>query len=156
MAGEQKQIFLSHSYHDKDLADRLVILLTNGCDISPNDILCTSLSGMNIKVGTSSFVNYLKEQLENPCLVIVLASENYLVSPFCLAELGATWRMGLPCFPLAVPPSSRNGIGGVLELVQAGDVTDGGYLDQLRDIVFKHLGKQVPTDGMELPERCFC
>ena len=147
MADEQKPIFLSHSYHDKDLADRLVVLLTNGCDVSPNDILCTSLSGMNIKVGTTSFIDYLKEQLEDPALVILLITENYLASSFCLAELGAAWRMGIPCFPLAVPPISRSGIGGVLEVAQAGSLTDGSYLDQLRDAIHKHLGKQVPTDG---------
>jgi len=147
MADDQKPIFLSHSYHDKDLAERLVNLLTNGCDVSRNDILCTSLSGMNIKVGKTSFIEYLREQLKEPKLVILLITENYLASSFCLAELGAAWRMGVPYFPLAVPPIQRSEIGGVLEVAQAGDVTKSAYLDQLRDMIIKILGKQMSTDA---------
>jgi hypothetical protein len=149
MADEQKPIFLSHSYHDKELADRLVNLLTNGCDVSRNDILCTSLNGMNIKVGTSSFIDYLQDQLKNPKLVILLITENYLASSFCLAELGATWRMGIQYFPLAVPPIARSGIGGVLEVTQAGDISNGAYLSQLRDKIIELFGKKVPTDGWD-------
>jgi hypothetical protein len=147
MANEQKPIFLSHSYHDKDLAERLVNLLTNGCDVSRNDIFCSSLNGMNIKVGTTSFIKYLKEQLEAPKFVILLVTENYLASSFCLAELGAAWRIGAPFFPLAVPPISRSDIGGVLELVQAGDITKPAYLDQLRDKIIELFQKQMSTDG---------
>lgn len=149
MADEQKPIFLSHSYHDKELADRLVNLLTNGCDASRNDILCTSLNGMNIKVGTSSFIDYLQDQLKNPKLVILLITENYLASSFCLAELGATWRMGIEYFPLAVPPIARSEIGGVLEVTQAGDISNGAYLSQLRDKIIELFGKKVPTDGWD-------
>lgn len=147
MSANQKPIFLSHSFHDKDLAERLVNLLTNGCDVSRNDIFCSSLNGMNIKVGTTSFIQYLKEQLDAPKLVILLITESYLASSFCLAELGAAWRMGVPFFPLAVPPISRSEIGGVLELVQAGDITKPAYLDQLRDKIIELFKKQMSTDG---------
>lgn len=155
MSNQQKPIFLSHSYHDKDLAEKLISLLTNGCDVSRNDILCTSLSGMNIKVGTTSFVDYLREQLNSPTLVILLITENYLASSFCLAELGATWRMGIPYFPLAVPPISRSGIGGVLEVTQAGDITNGVYLDQLRDKILELLGSKMSTDGWNVQKDIF-
>lgn len=155
MAKTQKPIFLSHSYHDKDLANRLIKLLTNGCDVSPNDILCTSLPGKDIKVGEPSFITYLKEQLGSPKLVLLLITENYLASSFCLAELGAAWRMGFECFPLAVKPIARSEIGGVLEVTQAGDISQENYLDQLHDKIEEILGKGVPTAGWTVEKDVF-
>lgn len=155
MAKAQKPIFLSHSYHDKDLANRLIKLLTNGCDVSPNDILCTSLPGKDIKVGEPSFITYLKEQLGSPKLVLLLITENYLASSFCLAELGAAWRMGFECFPLAVKPIARSEIGGVLEVTQAGDISQENYLDQLHDKIEEILGKGVPTAGWTVEKDVF-
>ena len=145
MADGQKPIFLSHSYHDKALAERLVNLLTNGCDVSRNDVFCSSLPGMDIKVGEPSFIEYLRKELNEPKLVILLITENYLASSFCLAELGAAWRMGFECFPLAVKPVSRSEIGGVLEVRQAGDISEENYLDQLHDKVKTVLDKKVPA-----------
>lgn len=150
-----KPVFLSHATKDKPLAEKFAILLTNGCDISPNEILCTSLPGKGIPGGTPSFIEYLKSQLEQPKLVILLLSENYFVSQFCLCELGATWRMGLPFFPLVVPPLAKSELGGVLEVAQAGSITDGRYLDQLREAVIKYLGRQVPTDAWNVQAGVF-
>jgi hypothetical protein len=143
--GEQKPIFISHASKDKPLADKLVKLLTNGCDVSPNEILCTSLPGKGIPGGTPSFIDYLREQLGQPRLVILLLSQNYLVSQFCLCELGAAWRMQFPCFPLTVPPLAKEELGGVLEVAQAGSILDQHYLDELREAVIKHLNRKVPT-----------
>jgi hypothetical protein len=155
MPDAQKPIFLSHSYHDKDLANHLSKLLINGCDVSPNDILFTSSPGKDIKVGEPSFIDYLKKQLASPKLVILLITENYLASSFCLAELGASWRMGFECFPLAVNPIARNEIGGVLEVTQAGDISQENYLDQLRDKVRTVLGKEIPTAGWTVEKDVF-
>jgi hypothetical protein len=67
MVAQQKPIFLSHSYHDKALAEKLVTLLTNGCDVSRNAILCTSLPGMDIKVGENISKNSLKSRSSSSC-----------------------------------------------------------------------------------------
>jgi hypothetical protein len=142
---DQKPIFLSHASKDKLLADRLVKLLTNGCDVSPNEILCTSLPGKGIPGGTPSFIEYLRGQLGHPKLVILLLSQNYFLSQFCLCELGATWRMQFPWFPLVVPPLAKEELGGVLEVVQAGSIVDQRYLDELREAVIRHLDCKVPT-----------
>ncbi len=145
MQNEIKTIFLSHAHKDKTLADKLVDLLTNGCGVNPNNVLCTSLEGKGIPAGTSNFIEYLREQIREPKLVILLLSENYFASHFCLCELGAVWGMGLSCFPLVVPPTDKNKLKATLAVTQAGDVSSKGYLDELRDAVQEKVGCGVPT-----------
>ncbi len=141
---QQKKIFLSHATKDKPLADKLTDLLTAGCAVNPNDILCTSLEGKGIPAGTTSFIEYLRQQMQKPELVILLLSERFFASQFCLCELGAVWGMNLPTFPLVVPPLDKTKIKATLAVTQMGDITDGNYLHDLRDVL-KKLGTEVPT-----------
>jgi len=140
---KQKQIFLSHASKDKALADRLIQLLTVGCDVSQNDILYTSEPGMGIPSGYHSFIEYLQKQMQQPALVILLLSENYFASPFCLCELGATWGGNLPVFPLVVPPTDRAKLKATLLVTQAGYVNDEACLDELCARIKDDLGKSV-------------
>jgi hypothetical protein len=142
---KQKKIFLSHSSKDKALADRLTELLTTGCDVSPNDILYTSEPGMGIPAGYHSFIEYLHGQIQNPALVILLLSENYFASHFCVCELGATWGGNLPSFPLVVPPTDRARLKATLLVTQAGYVNTPECLHELRDRIKDELKKSVPT-----------
>lgn len=50
------------------------------------------------------FVDYMREELTGAQLVLQLITPSFFESAFCLCELGAQWGMGLPCFPLVVPP----------------------------------------------------
>lgn len=145
MKTSQKKIFLSHATADKALADKLIELLTTGCDISPNDILCTSEPGMGVPIGNENFIEYLQKQMQDPALVILLLSQNYFASQFCLCELGATWGLKLPTFPLAVPPVNKANLKATLLVTQAGYVTDSECLHDLRDRIRDDLGKSVPT-----------
>ncbi len=142
----QYDIFISHSSKDKALAEKLVdVLLTNGCDVSANRILCTSLEGLGIPAGTPSFIEFLREKIQRPKLVILLLTENYFASTFCVCELGAAWGMGLNTFPLVVPPLDKGKLKGTLKVTQAGDILDASYLDELRDAVNEHLYTNVKT-----------
>lgn len=140
-----KAIFLSHASKDKALADMLADLLTSGCAVNPNDILCTSLEGKGIPAGSSSFIKFLHGQIQNPKLVILLLTENFFASHFCMCELGAVWGMELENFPLVVPPIERGKLKAVLTVAQAGEINNPASLDELRDAVKKLLGSEVPT-----------
>jgi hypothetical protein len=141
----QKKIFLSHSSKDEILVDKLTDLLTTGCDVSANDILVTTLPGKGIPAGFSNYIEYLKEQIQEPALVVLLLSENYFSSQFCLCELGATWALSLPNFPLVVPPLKKSEVKATLAVTQLGGISDSEYLDELRDAVRQHLGAELPT-----------
>jgi len=142
---KQKRIFLSHATKDKALADKLSDLLTSGCAVNPNDILCTSLEGKGIPAGAPSFIEFLRAQIQKPELVILLLSENFFASHFCMCELGAVWGMGLENFPLVVPPTERAKLKAVLIVTQAGEVNSVASLDELRDVVKSRLKTEVPT-----------
>lgn len=142
----QHDIFISHSSKDKPLAEKLVdILLTNGCDVSANQILCTSLEGMDIPPGTQSFIEFLRHEIQLPKLVILLLTENYFASNFCVCELGASWGMDHPTFPLMVPPFRNSDLRATLKVAQAGSILEPSYLDELRDAVIDCLGQKVKT-----------
>ncbi len=56
MANREKSIFISHTSKDKELVDKLVDLLTSGCGVDPNIILCTSLEGKDGRIGRISCI----------------------------------------------------------------------------------------------------
>jgi hypothetical protein len=150
-----KKIFLSHSSKDRALADKLADLLSTGCAVDPNEILVTSLEGKGIPAGTPSFIEFLRAQIQKPELVILLLSQNYFASQFCLCELGATWGMGLPNIPLVVPPLKKSELKATLAVTQAGDIGDSAYLDELRDAVKTHLGCEMPTAAWNVKRDVF-
>lgn len=140
-----KKIFLSHSSKDESLVDKLTDLLTTGCGVRADEILVTTLPGKGIPAGYDNYIEYLKQQIQKPALVILLLSENYFASQFCLCELGATWALSLPNFPLVVPPLKKSEVKATLAVTQLGAITDSDYLDELRDRVKAQLGDTLPT-----------
>jgi len=99
----QKEIFISHATKDKLLADALVDLLETAMEIPSSSIFCSSLDGLGVPSG-KDFIQFIKEQIQQPKVVITLLTENYFASEFCLCELGATWAMSHNILPLLVPP----------------------------------------------------
>lgn len=150
-----KKIFLSHSSADVALATEVRNLLIIGCGVSTNDILVSSVPGNGIPAGTPSFVDYLKARLQNAEIVVLLLSENFFASQYCLCELGATWLLGKPYFPLVVSPLSKSELGSTLEVTQAGEINNGRYLDQLPDKIRETVGTGVGTDAWGLQRDVF-
>lgn len=98
-----KSVFISHAVKNKDIADKLVDLLETGVGISDSEIFCSSLEGLGIPGGTN-FVEFIRKQIKDPKVVILLLSEDYFDSQFCLAELGASWVLSHRVVPILVPP----------------------------------------------------
>lgn len=140
-----RKIFLSHSSKDEVLVDKLTDLLTTGCGVRADAILVTTLPGKGIPAGESNYIEYLKKRLQQSSLVVLVLSENYFASQFCLCELGASWGLSLPTFPLVVPPLKKSEVKATLAVTQSGMVGDGDYLDGLRDGVEKRLGEKLAT-----------
>jgi len=114
-----KAVFVSHAVVDADIAAKIVDLLQTGIGLRvPEDVFCSSLQGAKIPPGVN-FVDFVKSQISQPKIVILLISQNYFASQFCLAELGATWAMSHQAIPIVVPPLRYADLKSVLTGVQA-------------------------------------
>ncbi len=135
---KSKPIFISHSKHNKELADKLVDLLETGVGISSNDIFCSSLEGMGIPSGTN-FVDFIKSQISDPKVVIMLLTTSYYKSNFCLCELGASWILSHKIIPLIITPLEYKDIKDVLTGVQVLKIEDKNDLNQMQNEIIEAL-----------------
>ncbi|NCS74765.1 MAG: toll/interleukin-1 receptor domain-containing protein, partial [Deltaproteobacteria bacterium] len=87
-----KPVFISHAAANRELADALVDMLETGIGITDTDVFCSSLEGMGIPSGVN-FVDFVRGQISSPRAVVLLLSQDYLASQFCLCELGASWAL---------------------------------------------------------------
>lgn len=127
-----KSIFLSHAEPNRELAEKLVTLIETGIGIQSEEIFCSSLESMGIPIG-SNFVEFIREQVEEPKVVILLLSEDYFQSQFCLCEMGASWVLGHRVLPLLVPPQGFDDVKVVLTGIQAAKIDDLDGLNQMRE-----------------------
>jgi hypothetical protein len=133
------KIFVSHAAKDEALVEEFVELLQVGVNVHPDDVFCSSLPGMNIPTG-GAFIDHIKSQVKNPELVLLVISQEFLKSQFCLNEVGASWALSLPIYPLLVPPLDYADVRGVLAGVQAAKLDDKEKLNDLRDVLIERLG----------------
>ncbi|WP_182870887.1 toll/interleukin-1 receptor domain-containing protein [Rhodopirellula sp. JC639] len=136
---DHSQVFVSHAVKDEELVEDFVDLLQVGIGIQPGQIFCSSLPGMGIPAG-KSFVDYIKSQVLTPSMVLLVVSPQFLKSHFCQNEVGASWGLSLPIFPLLVPPVDYADVGGVLAGVQLAKLDNKEDLNDLRDDVIRRLG----------------
>jgi len=142
------KLFISHAAKDAELVEDFVDLLQVGVGIHPDDMFCSSLPGMNIPTG-AAFVEYIKTQVMNPTLVVLIISPEFLRSQFCNNEVGATWALSLPIHPLLVPPVDFADVRGVLAGKQVGELNNKESLNDLRDDLNQQFGLTLRTSHWE-------
>ncbi|EIM63202.1 toll/interleukin-1 receptor domain-containing protein [Desulfobacter postgatei] len=127
-----KEIFISHAAGNKKIADLLVDLMETGIGIPDSKIFCSSLEGIGIPSG-KNFVQFIKEQISNPKVVILLLTSEYFKSIFCQCELGASWILSHNIIPLLVPPLNYEDMKAVLTGIHARKIDDKSALSEIRD-----------------------
>ena len=143
------RVFISHAAKDKELVEEVVDLLQVGVGVHPNDVFCSSLPGMGIPTGTD-FISYIKSKVQNPDLVLLVVTPEFLKSQFCNNEVGASWALSLPIRPLLVPPLEFGDVRGVLAGTQIAKLNDKEKLSDLRDEIAEKLGlKPLKTSHWE-------
>jgi len=136
-----KKIFISHAVKDKPIVDAFVDLLQTGANIPYDEIFCSSLEGLGIPPG-ANFIDHIKDEIQSPDMVIAVISEHYLLSQFCMCELGATWAMSHNMFPLIVPPLNFSDVSGILKsthMVRLGDESGLGQFATEIDSAFSKI-----------------
>jgi hypothetical protein len=133
-----KIMFISHSKKDKAIADKLVDLIETGIGISSEEIFCSSLEGMSIPSG-NNFISFIKTQITDPEVVVLLLSPSYYKSTFCLCELGAAWVRSLKIIPIMVPPLDYDDIKDVLTGIQILKISKETDLNQMQSDITTSL-----------------
>ncbi len=142
MSTKSKEIFISHAVADKDIAAELVRLLASGLNITGEKVFCSSLPGRSIP-GGFNFVNHIKNALSEAKVVLLLITENYFNSQFCLAEIGACWISKDCVVPIIVPPVGYEKLKATLSLQQAWRIDNDDDLNSLADDICKPLKLEV-------------
>ena len=132
-----KPIFISHAEVDKEFVDHFLdTLLMRGLNLSTNDIFCTSLPGAGIKTGRN-FFEYIKEEVKGCKVIILVLTPQYMESPFCLAEAGASWVLedseSCHVIPVVVPPLKFSELKATLAVTQGENIESEEDLDDIRD-----------------------
>jgi hypothetical protein len=126
------RMFVSHAAADKPLVEEFVDLLHLGIGIVPENVFCSSLPGMGVPTG-ADFVRHIQANVQNPEIVVLLISDAFLKSHFCLSEVGAAWGLNIPVYPFLIPPLDYTAVTGVLLGKQAAKLNDKSKLSDLRD-----------------------
>jgi hypothetical protein len=105
-------------------------LIEEGMGVPEEEIFCSSLDGYGIPNG-KNFVTYIKEQLLEPKVVVLVLTPSYFESKFCLSELGAAWIKSHDVFPILVPPLQYADVKDVLLGTQVARVDDDIKYNQL-------------------------
>ncbi|TAW15069.1 toll/interleukin-1 receptor domain-containing protein [Rhizobium ruizarguesonis] len=137
-----RSVFVSHATKDAAIAAEIVELIEDGIGVPEAEIFCSSLDGYSIPTG-KNFVTFMKEQMLEPKVVILLLTPAYFESKFCLSELGAAWVKSHYIFPILVPPLGYDDVKDVLLGTQVSRITDDIKFNELRD----HLVKEVSLDA---------
>jgi hypothetical protein len=151
---KKKRVFVSHAAKDKPLADALVDLLETGASIPAKEIFCSSLEGLGIPSG-KDFITHIKEQIQHPEVVVLLLSQNYLASQFCLCELGASWAMTHNILPLLVPPLTVGDVKGVLTATQIDRINSTDDLNRFLEAIQAHLSIEINIPRWDVKKNKF-
>lgn len=130
------KVFISHASADETLVRLVQEFLIGGIGLRHDEIFCTSVKGSGIPAG-ADFKEYMRQQLEGCDTVLALISPNYYNSPFCMAELGATWMLAKNFIPILIPPVDYKDLRGTLPGLQCLKILDDSTPDELHDRLSK-------------------
>ena len=100
-AARTPRIFICHRHHNAKIASALIDLLKSAFEIEDRDIRCTSVPGFKLAVGSKS-ADTIQTDLEGADVVVGLIGPQTGESDYVLFELGASWGLRKPTFPLRV------------------------------------------------------
>ncbi|HYJ00336.1 MAG TPA: toll/interleukin-1 receptor domain-containing protein [Thermoleophilaceae bacterium] len=133
------RVFISHAAADKTLADDVKVLLQTGIGVAPGEIFYSSHKGTGVPAG-ANFVEYIRDQMAGPTLVIAVITPAFRDSEFCLAELGAVWLAADMRFhPLSSPDIDRRSLQATLTGIQVEPLDQRGTLIELLQRVGTHF-----------------
>lgn len=124
------RLFVSHSHRDRDLAERLVEVLTASFDVPAGELRCTSVPGYQLNLGDAA-PDRLRRELGSAACVIALLTPNSLSAEWVLFELGAAWAHARTTIPLLAGNLQEKDIPGPLRGAAGGQLAAPVTIDRL-------------------------
>ena len=111
-ATKMSKIFISHCGGDKDAVISLVDLLGEIINLSSENLFCSSAPGFDVMLG-DNFMDNIWEQYNNNqnLFLLYVLSHNYMNSPMCLNEMGASWITKKDSIGILLPGFDINDLG---------------------------------------------
>ncbi|MBS5801142.1 MAG: toll/interleukin-1 receptor domain-containing protein [Clostridiales bacterium] len=145
-----KKIFLSHSSKDSEVANAFKeYLFSVGVDID-RDLYFTSDRDTGIPLGYQVLQD-IHINLRQAEIVILMLSENYYKSAYCMNEMGATWILEKQVIPFILPVlKDKTKVGVIGDNAQYG-VIDKQVLNTFYDTFLKglYISRERPTNAVE-------
>ncbi|PIH55332.1 toll/interleukin-1 receptor domain-containing protein [Paenibacillus sp. LK1] len=134
---KQKKLFISHSTKDVKYVEFLIEFLES-MGVNENQIFCSSFEPYGIPLG-DNFLERIKQELSNEVLVLFVLSKNFIESPICLCEMGATWVLANKHVPILIPPFDYSDIRGVIPLTQGFKISEPHKLNSFKDTILQYF-----------------
>ncbi len=103
-------IFISHSSYDKNKAEALCNYLER-IGFSGKDIFCSTVPGNGVE---SKISEEIRQKLSKSAIFIILLSDNYFKSVYCLNEMGVIWYLDREILLISKPGFDRDKFKGFL------------------------------------------
>lgn len=95
------RIFICHRHASAPVAEALIKLIKYAFEVEDRDIRCTSVPGYRLQAGAKS-ADTLQADLFGAEVVLGLITPQTTESDYVLFELGASWGLKTPTFPLRI------------------------------------------------------
>lgn len=135
-----REVFISHSSADKEVARSIIDLLRSALNLSANEIVCTSVDGFKLTVGAETD-HQLRHDIINSKTFIGLISSSSIQSFYVMFELGARWGAELPLLPLVIDNSGSSLLKGPLQNINALNCSNQSDVLKFVEDLAKQLGK---------------
>ena len=140
--GKGCKVFISHSSDDKKLIKCFIEkIMRLGIGLEQDDIAYTSAEEYGAQLG-ENIPEYIKKNLKEAEVVLLMISDNYKKSEICLNEMGAAWILENKCYSILLPNTNFDEIGWLKKFEKAVHIDEEG-LDSLYEKICDDLGKKM-------------
>jgi len=143
----EMKVFISHSSADVEIVKLIIKLIRSSLNLSPNEILCSSIEGHKLSPGVNTDER-LKEEVHRAKSFIGVITENSINSSYVLFELGARWGANLPMVPIICDEKGTSILSGPLKNINCLTHIKRGDLYSMIDTISGNLGiESLPTNS---------
>ena len=124
MGNQKKKVFISHASADKSIITNFVEqVLILGLGLKQEESAYTSEEPLGVIPG-ENITTYIKDNIDNASLVLIMISPCYKSSEICLNEMGAAWALNKKCISVVLPGANFDQLGWLTSMEKAVRMTD--------------------------------